>query len=156
MSAALVLCRDSAHRKMPLTFDQLCEWQAAVLGLSRVDLRTGPAHGKGGRELYRFSPDLRDRFEAALAETANHDTQLSIRAARVYLDICFYHPFEDGNARAARLALDHVLTSADFALHVAEPLFVISRAAGDRRVAWSLATVLERLMGPVVVVPAHL
>jgi Fic/DOC family len=30
--------------------------------------------------------------------------------ARVPFDVCFYHPFPDGNARAARLALDHVLT----------------------------------------------
>lgn len=71
-----------------------------------------------------------------------------MRAARVYLDVCFFHPFDDGNARAARLALDHVLTTAGWALSLAEPVFVIARGAGDRRGARLLAGVLAQFAGP--------
>ena len=71
-----------------------------------------------------------------------------MRAARAYLDVCFFHPVDDGNARAARLALDHILTSAGCALHAAEPVFVVSRGADDPRGAWALARVLDQLIGP--------
>ncbi len=147
MVAALELCRDSARRGMALTFDQMSEWQAAVLGESRVGFRTGRAFAKGGREGYPVTPSTQSAFEAALRD-AQGQGRIAIRAARVYLDVCFWHPFPDGNARAARLALDHVLTSAGYALHVAEPAFIVSRTSQDRLVGWSLAWVLDRLIGP--------
>lgn len=34
---------------------------------------------------------------------------VTARAARAYLDICFFHPFDDGNARSAFLILLFVL-----------------------------------------------
>jgi Fic family protein len=67
-------------------------------------------------------------------------------AARVYLDVCFFHPFDDGNARAARLALDCVLTRAGLAIHVAEPIFAIPRWADDN-CAGALIVLLDRLVG---------
>ncbi|MFO0714120.1 MAG: Fic family protein [Sandaracinus sp.] len=70
-----------------------------------------------------------------------------VRAARVYLDVCFFHPFEDGNARAARLALDHVLTCAGLALHAAGPVFAPARGADDERGAWHLVALLVLLVG---------
>ncbi len=154
LAAALLLCRDSARRGMRLTLDQLAEWQAVVLGISGpAPLRAAPAHAKDGRERYGLPPDLRARLDAALAG-AHGPEPLAVRAARVYLDVCFFHPFDDGNARAARLALDHVLTSAGYALHAAEPLFVISRGADDRRGAWALAYMLDQLIGPRTDAPA--
>ncbi len=149
MAAALVLCRDSAGRGLALTFDQLAEWQAVVLGGSApARFRTAPAFARGGRVRYGLHPDTQRRFEAALAEAHTPAVPVAVRAARVYLDVCFFHPFEDGNARAARLALDHVLTSAGCGLSLAEPVFVIARAAGDRRGARSLAGVIAQLAGP--------
>lgn len=149
MAAALVLCRDSARHGMRLTLDQLAEWQGVVLGLSApAPFRTGPAHAKGGRERYAIAPDTQRRFEAALADAHGHPDSAIARAIRAYLDVCFFHPFEDGNARAARLALDHVLTSAGLALHAAEPVFVVARAADDARGALAFAHVLEQLAGP--------
>ncbi|WP_324610562.1 MULTISPECIES: Fic family protein [unclassified Streptomyces] len=41
---------------------------------------------------------------------------LTARAARAYLDICFFHPFDDGNARAALLTLLFVLARESVAL----------------------------------------
>ncbi|MEU9421005.1 Fic family protein [Streptomyces sp. NPDC048272] len=34
---------------------------------------------------------------------------MTARAARAYLDICFFHPFDDGNARSAFLTLIFIL-----------------------------------------------
>lgn len=151
MASALVLCRDSARRGMRLTLDQLAEWHAVVVGASSPsEFRTAPAYAKSGRDRYDINPDTQRRFEAALADAHGgpDSHSVAIRAARVYLDVCFFHPFFDANARCARLALDHVLTSSGYALHAAEPVFIVSRGADDRRGAWALAYMLDQLIGP--------
>ncbi|WSD11282.1 Fic family protein [Streptomyces hirsutus] len=47
---------------------------------------------------------------------------LPSRAARTYLDILFFHPFEDGNARAAMSALAFVLAREGVLLDQVHPL----------------------------------
>lgn len=148
LMAALEACRSSATKGRPLTLDRLAQWQALVLGRERVAFRTTDAFAKGGRERYPIAPDTQARFEKALSEANDSATPIAIRAARAYLDVCFFHPFDDGNGRAARLALDHLLTREGLSLHSVEPLFVVSRAADDCHGAWSLAYVLQLLMGP--------
>jgi hypothetical protein len=148
IASALELCRDSARRGLRLTFDQLAEWQAVVLGgAAPAAFRTGPAYAKGGREMYAIKADTQRRFEAALDDAHGHPDHAVVRAARAYLDVCFFHPFDDGNARAARLALDHVLTAAGLALHAAEPLFTVPRGAGDVEGTQAFARALEQLVG---------
>ena len=71
-----------------------------------------------------------------------------VRAARAYLDVCFVHPFDDGNARAARVALDYVLTRAGLALHAADPVFLLPRPADDPTDAWGFAYLIDHLVGP--------
>ena len=144
IGAALVLARDAARRGVPLTFDQLAECQAIVLG-GPAPLRATDAFGKYGREIYPWRADLQARFEACLGDAASAEPP-HVRAARVYLDVCFFHPFADGNARAARIALDYVLTGAGLALHAAEPLFVIARGC-DARSAYQLARAIGLLSG---------
>jgi prophage maintenance system killer protein len=147
MAAALDACRASARRDEPLTFDRLSAWQAIVLGMP-ADFRATDAYAKGGRERYGLDAKTQRRFEAALDEASDAATAVSLRAARVYLDVCFFHPFDDGNARAARLALDHVVTRAGLSLHAVEPLFVVARSAGDRAGASSFAWLVEYFLGP--------
>ncbi|MGW7348996.1 Fic family protein [Streptomyces sp. NPDC054854] len=43
-------------------------------------------------------------------------------AARAYLGVAFFHPFTDGNARAALLTLVHVLAREDIVLSEVGPL----------------------------------
>lgn len=100
-----------------------------------------------GGERYAVRPHLLDEVRAAVNEASGAESPI-VRAARVYLDVCFFHPFEDGNARAARLALDHVLTSAGLALRAAEPVFALARAASATWGAWRMAYVLSHLVGP--------
>ena len=145
MAAALLACRASADRGEPLTFERLAAWQAVVLG-GEVAFRTADAWAKGGRERYSLAEDTPRRFAAALEEADRPSVPLPVRAARAYLDVCFFHPFEDGNARASRLALDFVVTRAGRALHAVEPLFVVARSASDARGAWALAWLVERFL----------
>nr|MDQ3365864.1 Fic family protein [Myxococcota bacterium] len=154
LHAALLLVRDSAARGIPLTVDQLAEWQAVVLGAAApVPLRTTDAYAKGGRERYAVSFHLRDELARVLDEASDAAVPFAVRAARVYLDVCFYHPFVDGNARAARLALDHVLSSQGFAIHDARPLFQLARAADDHAGTWAFAAALDLLIGPPAAAP---
>jgi hypothetical protein len=53
------------------------------------------------------------------------------RACRAYLDVCFFHPFIDGNGRAARLAFDFVLSRTRCRFDMVTPLFCVLRPAGD-------------------------
>src|SRR5262249_24963643 len=100
-----------------------------------------------GRERYGLSDHALRDFERCLAEANEAGAFVLHAAALVYLDVCFFHPFEDGNARAARLALDYVLTRAGLALHVAEPVFAIPRWADDEYCVVSLAALLDRFVG---------
>ncbi|MEU5429592.1 Fic family protein [Streptomyces olivoreticuli] len=103
--AALELLRADAARGAPLDFELLRSWQQHVLGTPQPPpFRSSPAFAKGGRERYGISSDTRARLDACLAESANDAGQplpLTARAARVHLDVCFFHPFDDGNARSA-------------------------------------------------------
>jgi hypothetical protein len=127
-----------------LTLDVLSRWQALILG-EPVSLRTTDAYAKGGRERYPAIPELRATFERCLAQADDGALPLSVRGARLYLDVCFFHPFPDGNARAARLALDQLLARAGRTLLAVEPLFVPSWPAGETSFR-SFAVALERLL----------
>ncbi|MEU6392370.1 Fic family protein [Streptomyces sp. NPDC046939] len=120
MLAALELLRADAARGAELDFELLQRWQQHVLGTPQPPpFRHLPAFAKGGRERYGVGPDTRVRLDACLAESARHAERpvpLTARAARAYLDVCFFHPFDDGNARSAFLALVFVLAREGVAL----------------------------------------
>jgi len=121
------LRRARADLAGPLTYGRLAGWQAEVLGVRAVGFRTGPAYAKGGRDRYGLHPDTPDRFRRCLAEADDRRMPVTARAARVYLDIAFFHPFPDGNGRAALLALDFVLRRYGIALDLVAPLCVVRR-----------------------------
>ncbi|MET7571354.1 Fic family protein [Streptomyces sp. NPDC005492] len=118
--AALDLVRADAARGARLDFDLLRGWQQQVLGTPEPpSFRTLPAFAKGGRERYGIGPDTREHLDVCLAESAASGARplpLTARAARAHLDVCFFHPFDDGNARSAFLALVFVLAREGVAL----------------------------------------
>ncbi|WP_046495378.1 Fic family protein [Streptomyces odonnellii] len=118
--AALDLLRADAARGASLDFELLQRWQRHVLGTPQPPpFRSLPAFAKGGRERYGIGPDTRARLDAHLAESARpveRPLPLTARAARAYLDVCFFHPFDDGNARCAFLTLVFVLAREGVAL----------------------------------------
>ncbi|WP_030681738.1 Fic family protein [Streptomyces rimosus] len=130
--AALESLRTDAARGAPLDFELIRGWQQHVLGTPQPPpFRSAPAFAKRGRERYGIGPDTRARLDACLAESApgsgtgpedgsaasgGRPLSLAARAARAYLDVCFFHPFDDGNARSAFLTLLFVLAREDVAL----------------------------------------
>ncbi|MCU7731173.1 Fic family protein [Actinoplanes sp. KI2] len=146
LSIVLDQVRRAAADRAPLTFARLAEWQRTVLGVTEARFRTGPASAKGGRESYHWHADLPDRFDACLNEATDDDVPLPSRAARVYLDVAFFHPFDDGNARAAALALYYVLARDGVILDRAEPLLMTVRRAHDTLGAAGLARLIEMLV----------
>ena len=135
----VALAHSRADAGRPLTFDLLAGWQRHILGTAKF--RTTPAFAKGGRE--RYGVTTRDQFDACLAQDAT--LPLAARAARTYLDVCFFHPFDDGNARAAFLALVFVLAGDGVVLDQVGPLRRVPRRAdqpGDAVALAQLVTVL--------------
>ncbi|MDH2394056.1 Fic family protein [Streptomyces sp. HNM0663] len=142
---ALDLAFDDAEQGTPLTFALMAKWQQIVLGHDLVGFRTMPAFAKGGWERYGLAPDTQALFERCLSESSHPDLPLPSRAARTYLDIVFFHPFEDGNARAAMLALAFVLAREGVLLDQVHPLQT-TRWADDAEGAADLAVLLGILI----------
>jgi hypothetical protein len=144
LSEALDQVRIAAATGAPLTFGLLAGWQAAVLGVPSAAFRSGPAWAKRGRERYHWEPGLPEQFERHLAEANDARTPLASRAARAYLDICFYHPFDDGNGRAALLTLAFLLERENVVLERAAPILRTAWYAHDRRAAAALTRLIDR------------
>ncbi|GLW92697.1 Fic family protein [Actinokineospora globicatena] len=129
----------------PLDFALLAQWQRTVLAVDHAPFRSGPAFAKGGREHYGLDSDTPARFDICLAGTEDHTLPIASRAARAYLDVCFFHPFTDGNARSALLALAFVLAKANIVLDQVGPL-VVHRPADDPDSARGLADLVVTLI----------
>ena len=144
---ALELLREDAGREAHLDFELLQRWQRHDLGTSRLPPRRSlPAFAKGGRERYGIAPDTRARLDACLTESAYDPARplpLTARAARAYLDVCFFHPFDDGNARCAFLALVFVLAREGIALDGVVLLRRVTFQADEPKDALTLASYID-------------
>ncbi|MEU5223305.1 Fic family protein [Streptomyces toyocaensis] len=130
----------------PLTFSLLSGWQRQVLGTpGPPPFRTGDAHAKAGRERCALTPHTPAVFARCPAEADGPGVPLPARAARACLDVAFFHPFDDGNARAALLALAFVLARESVTLHKVGPLRTV-RYADDPDGAADLAVLVTILI----------
>ncbi|TXS48291.1 hypothetical protein EAO77_31045 [Streptomyces sp. t39] len=139
--AAHALAREDAARRTPLDFAVLAGWQREVLAATEAPFRVSDAYAKGGRERYGLTPHTRADFDSCLRETTDPHIPLAARAARAYLDVAFFHPFADGNARAALLTLVHVLAREGVVLREVGPLQT-TRYADDPAGAADLAALV--------------
>ncbi|BEL04062.1 hypothetical protein Q0Z83_022530 [Actinoplanes sichuanensis] len=144
--AALDLVRADAAEGGPLTFPRLEAWQRRVLAVAAAPFRTTHAWALAGRERYGYREGLPETFEACLAEATDPEVPLPSRAARVYLDLVHFHPFTDGNARSAALALYFVLARDGVVLDRAAPLLMMRWPAADTHGAESLARLVALLI----------
>ncbi len=120
--------------RMGQALNLLREWAASgrpVCWQEQVGFRGGPAWAKGGLERYGYWPGLKDEFARKVADDDADGAHPVAKAVRLYLDLCFYHPFPNGNARAARLWFDYQLRRGGHVPAFVEPLFVVERFAGD-------------------------
>lgn len=146
LSAAYELMRDDAAADQVLDFDRLAAWQRAVLGVTAAPFRDAPAFAKGGRERYGLDAQTPERFAQCLADSGNRDVPVAARAARVYLDVCFFHPFADGNARSALLASAFVLAKDGVVLDEVGPIAQVWRRADDAEGAAGFADLVVALI----------
>ncbi len=128
LTTALNQVRRDALAKAELKFELLCAWQRIVMETPDVCFRTHPAFAKGGRERYGIKEETQRCFECCLDEANSTNIPVLARAARVYLDVLFFHPFVDGNGRAATLTMDFVLAKENIVLDEVRPLFMVSRS----------------------------
>ena len=129
-----------------LSFELLSEWQGVVLGSGPAPFRDGPAFAKSGAERYDGGPEALEMFRACLAESADPALAVAARAARVYLNVCFFHPFADGNARSAFLGWVFVLAAAGIAVDAVGPVRRPLRYADDPADAVALTRVTATLI----------
>lgn len=134
MHAALRMARAYAAGGALLSVERLSELQEVVVPAGSA-LRASAAFAKRGNERYGFDENTHARFAAALDEADDASVPLLGRAARAYLDVCFFHPFVDGNARSARLVFDWILAREGVVLADVAALFRTSIPAGDAEAA---------------------
>jgi Fic/DOC family len=144
--AALDRARADAAAGCPLTFSVLSAWQCQVLGVPSAPFRRHPAFAKGGRERYGTGPDTGRQFGACLVQSEELALPLTARAARCYLDVSYFHPFDDGNARSAFLVLIFILARTGVILDQVGPIRRIQRRAGDAAGALALAGLVAVLI----------
>ncbi|MFF7205426.1 hypothetical protein [Streptomyces sp. NPDC008141] len=109
--------------------------------MPEVLFRRGDAFAKGGRERYALTAHTQCDFEQCLRGSADPRVPLASRAARAYLDVAFFHPFPDDNARLAMLALAYVLELEGVRLDQVGPLQT-TRYADDDAGAADLAALV--------------
>jgi Fic/DOC family protein len=147
--AAVGAARSAAARGDRLDTALLSDWQRLILGAEeRIAFRGTTAFAKGGRERYGLNEDTSAEFDRCLSQSQSGGQDalpLAARAARVYLDVCFFHPFPDGNSRAALVVLDFVLARAQVRLDQAAPL-ALPRRADDADGALALADLVAILI----------
>lgn len=141
--------RTAAAGCVRLTPELLARWNRTTLGTQTADFRRGPAFAKGGRERYGLAVDTPARFAACLAQAsgpaADAAVPVAARAARAYLDVAFFHPFADGNARLAGLVLQFVLLREEVELDDTALLLTLARRADDAEGAAGLAQLVHGL-----------
>ncbi|RKH08820.1 hypothetical protein D7V97_18310, partial [Corallococcus sp. CA053C] len=145
---ALARVRQLADAGEALTFSRMLEVQETLLGV-RTAFRTGDAFAHRGAHRYAQAPGLEAAFIAKVEADAREERHPVAHAIRLYLDLCFFHPFPDGNARAARLWLEYMLRRGGLPTPPLAPLVLWPKRPGDAVGYTRLARLLARsIAGP--------
>lgn len=126
-----------------LTPDLTARWNAMLRGIPAAGFRRGPAFAKNGRDRYGLHTDTRQRYESCLSQAADPTIPVAARTARTYLDVAFFHPYVDGNARLAGLVMHFMLLRAGVELDEAHPILTTVRRADDPDGAAGLARLVH-------------
>lgn len=135
--------RCTAATGVGLTPDLTARWNAMLRGIPAAGFRRGPAFAKNGRDRYGLHADTQHRYESCLSEAADLTIPVAARAARTYLDVAFFHPYDDGNARLGGLTMHFVLLRAGVELDQAQPILTTVRRADDPDGAAGLARLVH-------------
>ena len=141
--AAYADARCAATTGAGLTPDLTARWNGMLRGIPAAVFRRGPAFAKNGRDRYGLPADTQQRYAACLSEAAAQTIPVAARAARAYLDVAFFHPYDDGNARLGGLVLHYVLLRAGVELDEVRPILTTIRRADDPQGAAGLARLIH-------------
>jgi len=134
--------------------DALTTVQTLVLG-GPAPLRRTDAFARDGAHRYPWRDDLSTRVDEALHGATAVAVHPVVRACLVYLDVIFLHPFEDGNARAARLVMHHTLHRAGYGAPRFDDVLFVRKTPGDTEGFWRLVRITAGSIGAVARSRAH-
>lgn len=98
---SLDLINKLSRRNRLYTLPVMQSVQHFLVGSENSKFRSSSAFCNRRHERYAYFTDLPKLFEMKVAKDAEESLHPLVKAARLYLDIIFIHPFIDGNARAA-------------------------------------------------------
>lgn len=142
---ALKTMRGFADDGRDLNWPLMVELQALVLDRA-VGFRDGPAFAQGGRTVYAYFEGIAAMFQRKVEVDQGDGCHPLIKAVRGYLDIVFFHPFPDGNARCAMLWYEFLLRRAGVPVPDYVELARLRKIPGDERRAWSFVTLSAKLL----------
>ena len=142
------LSHGRARRQRNLDFQLLREFSDRIHSSPEgtAHFRTSRAYAKEGCEFYESNGQVFRQFTTLLAE---EEDDFTIKAAKTYLDICFFHPFEDGNGRLAEVVFEFIIKRNSYRLINAEAgkaLFRSSRWSNDPYVLRNLVNLIRSVI----------
>jgi Fic family protein len=143
---ALALLRVLADRKAPLNWTTMATVQGIVLRSDRVEFRNCDAYARDGTDRYAWFPELQAMFERKIEADADSPCNPIAKAVRTYLDIIFFHPFVDGNARAARLWFEFLLRRERVCFPSLLALARLRKTPGSVSRYWAFVTLTGKLI----------
>ncbi|MBW6435188.1 hypothetical protein KZ829_15720 [Actinoplanes hulinensis] len=126
-----------------LTLSLTSRWNRIGRGVTVARFRAGPAFAKNGRERYGLDAGTERDFATCLAQATDPLVPVTARAARAYLDVAFFHPYDDGNARLAGMVLHFLLLRGGIELDEVAPILRTVRRADDAEGAADLARMVH-------------
>jgi hypothetical protein len=97
------LVRLGSQTDFQLDFTALQTVQQHLIGRERCEFRQESAYVAVRPERYGWFDGIERMFRIKIRKDARQVINPLLKAIRLYLDILFVHPFEDGNARAGML-----------------------------------------------------
>lgn len=143
LGPALPACLAAGRSGATLDLALLAELHRLAVPESRF--RTTDAFAKGGRERYGYSDDLLPRLDERLRRV--HAWPPLHAALAAWLDVLFFHPFEDGNSRAGRLAFHFHAARGGLGFRTLAPIFTLPVPAGSERAYRTLLRIAQSLSG---------
>lgn len=124
----------------------LCQGQRLILGEgAELGFRQGPAFAHQGRHRYGWFDGLDEIFKRKLAQDAFDPVHSLLKAVRLYLDLIYFHPFMDGNARAARLWFEYWLWRGRIMAPSWDVLARLEKVPGRVERYWAFASLCAQL-----------
>jgi prophage maintenance system killer protein len=141
-SEAFGLIQRFASVNKGISFALMQEVQRSVLQCSEAEFRKHTAYTSVRPERYAYFTGIEDLFTRKVKQDDEDDLHPLLKAARLYLDLIFFHPFNDGNARAAMLWLAFSCLRAGYPAPDLRKIIVFPFKPGDEENYWSFTGLL--------------